>query len=282
MKTRELPVLLTVLLLLPVTLCAQDYPYLNDPTCLEGVTATSGITEPVTVSVIYDNYVHTRGMTADWGYSILIEGPAKTVLFDTGTRPAIFKSNFGMMELNASGIDAVVLSHEHRDHTGGISAFAEMKTGIPVIMPHDFQETFIQSMAGLGLKPFMVREPAAICDHLYTSGVFDFPLSEQVLVLDTKKGLVVMTGCSHPGIVGMLRDIKSSFDKNIYMVFGGFHLMNKTDDEMNDIIAGMKSLGVVKCGATHCTGERQINLIREKFGDGFVELGVGNTVIINP
>ena len=282
MKTPKLPALLTALLFLPVTLSSQDYPYLNDPTCLEGVTATSGITEPVTVSVIYDNYVHTKGMTADWGYSILIEGLAKSVLFDTGTRPAIFKFNFSKMDLNASEIDAVVLSHEHRDHTGGIYAFAEMKTGIPVIMPHDFQESFKRDMTGLGLKPLMVREPAAICDNLYTSGLFDFPLSEQALVLDTRKGLVVMTGCSHPGIVNMLKDIRSSFNKNVYMVFGGFHLMDKTDDEMDTIIAAMKSLGVVMCGATHCTGERQINLIREKFGDGFVELGAGNIVVINP
>jgi len=282
MKTSKPAALLTALLLLPVALCAQDYPCLNDPTCLEGVTATSGITEPVTVSVIYDNYVHTKGLTADWGFSILIEGPAKTVLFDTGTRPAIFEDNFHKMHLKASAIDAVVFSHEHRDHTGGISALAKMKTGIPVIMPHDFEESFKQSMTGLGFRPLMVREPAAICGHLYTSGVFDFPLPEQALVLDTKKGLVVMTGCSHPGIVSMLKDIKSSFDKNIYMVFGGFHLMNKTDDEMDAIIAAMKSLGVVKCGATHCTGERQIKRIREKFGDGFVELGVGNTLVINP
>lgn len=282
MKTPKPPALLTALLLMTFTLCAQDYPCLNDPTCLEGVTATSGITEPVTVSVIYDNYIHTKGMTADWGYSILIKGPEKTVLFDTGTRPEIFESNFRKMGLDATSIDAVVLSHEHRDHTGGISVFAKMKTGIPVIMPHDFQESFKQSIAGLGFKPLMVREPAAICDHLYTSGVFEFPLSEQALVLDTKKGLVVMTGCSHPGIVSMLKDIKSSFGKNIYMVFGGFHLMNKTDDEMAAIIAEMKSLGVVRCGATHCTGERQIKLIRDRFGDGFFELGVGNTVIINP
>lgn len=282
MKTPKLFTLLTLFLFLPVTLCAQDYPYLNDQTCLEGITATSGITKPVAVRVIYDNYVHTPGMTADWGYSILIEGTDKTVLFDTGTRPGVFESNFSKMELDASEIDAIVLSHEHRDHTGGISAFAKMKTGIPVIMPHAFQKSFKQSMTGLGLKPLMVREPAAICNHLYTSGVFDFPLAEQALVLDTKEGLVVMTGCSHPGIIKMLKDIRSSFNKNVYMVFGGFHLMNKSDDEMDAIIAEMKSLGVVKCGATHCTGDRQIDIIRDKFGDGFVELGVGNTLVINP
>ena len=282
MKKLRLYSLLSVFLVLQGALVAQDYPYLNDPECLKNVTATSGITKPVTVRVLYDNYVHTQGMTADWGYSILIEGLDKVVLFDTGTLPEIFDANFKMMGLNATRIDAIVLSHEHTDHTGGITAFVKMKTGIPVIMPYGFGEAFKKRMADLALKPLMVREPAMICDNLYTSGVFNYPLDEQALVLDTKEGLVVMTGCSHPGIVDMLKDIKSSFNKNIYMVFGGFHLMDESDDELDKIIRDIKALGAVKCGATHCTGDRQIEMFRDSFGTDFVELGVGNILEINP
>ena len=143
MKKLRLYSLLSVFLVLQGVLVAQDYPYLNDPECLKDVTATSGITKLVTVRVIYDNYVYTQGMTADWGYSILIEGLDKVVLFDTGTRPDIFDANFKRMGLDATGIDAILLSHEHTDHTGGITAFVKMKTGIPVvIMPHGFGEAF--------------------------------------------------------------------------------------------------------------------------------------------
>ena len=282
MKRVKIIALLPLLLLLQGSLRAQEYPYLHDQEGLSGITAASGITQPVTVRVIYDNYVHTPGMTADWGFSIVIGGLEKTVLFDTGTRPEIFKSNFSKMGIEASGIDAVVLSHEHGDHIGGISAFLEMKTGIPVIMPDAFPAGFKKKMADAGMKPVMVKEPAMICRHLYTSGVFDFPLAEQALVLDTPKGLVVMTGCSHPGIVSMLEKIKASFNKNIYMVFGGFHLMNKSDQEMESIISRMKALGVKKCGATHCTGDKQIKIFRERFGSDFIDLGVGNTVTVSP
>jgi 7,8-dihydropterin-6-yl-methyl-4-(beta-D-ribofuranosyl)aminobenzene 5'-phosphate synthase len=79
----------------------------------------------------------------------------------------------------------------------------------------------------------------------------------------------------------MLKQIKSVFNKNIYIVFGGFHLLDKSDQEMASIIAELKSIGVVKCGATHCTGKRQIQLIRDAFGANFVELGAGNSIIIN-
>ena len=64
------------------------------------------------------------------------------------------------------------------------------------------------------------------------------------------------------------------------MVFGGFHLLDKSDKEMEEIITEMKSIGVVRCGATHCTGDRQIKLIREAFGDNYFELGVGNILTI--
>jgi 7,8-dihydropterin-6-yl-methyl-4-(beta-D-ribofuranosyl)aminobenzene 5'-phosphate synthase len=136
-------------------------------------------------------------------------------------------------------------------------------------------------MVGFGLEPILVNEPAKICENLYSSGEFDFQIPEHALVLNTKQGLVVMTGCSHPGIVEMLKEIKSTFNKNVYMVFGGFHLLEKSEKEMDTIITEMKTLGVVKCGATHCTGASQIKMIKEAFGVNYFELGVGNTIIIN-
>ncbi len=281
MKTKKILSVLTVILLLQARSFGQDYPLLSNREGLSSVASSDGITKPVTVRVIYDNYTRVDSLTAHWGYSVVIEGLEKMILFDTGTKPDIFASNFRKMGLDASEIDLLVLSHEHGDHTGGISSFVKMKTDIPVIIPHSFTKEFKQRMDSLGLKPLLVKEPATICENLYTSGEFDFPLAEQALVLNTKQGLVVMTGCSHPGIVEMLKEIKSSFNKNIYMVFGGFHLLEKSEEEMDAIISGMKALGVVKCGATHCTGDKQIKMFRDAFGGNYFELSAGNTIEIN-
>jgi 7,8-dihydropterin-6-yl-methyl-4-(beta-D-ribofuranosyl)aminobenzene 5'-phosphate synthase len=281
MKTERISSTLILILLLQTQSCGQDYPYLSNSGDLSKVTTTSGITEPVSVRVIYDNYTRVDSLTPDWGYSIVIEGLEKAILFDTGAKPDIFASNFRKMGLDASAIDILVLSHEHGDHTGGIPSIVKMKTGIPVIIPHSFSMEFKKKLESLGLKPLLVNEPAMICKDLYTSGDFDFPVAEQALVLDTKQGLVVMTGCSHPGIVEMLKEIKATFHKNIYMVFGGFHLLEKSEKEMDEIISAMKALGVVKCGATHCTGDMQIKMFRDAFGENYFELGVGNTIVIN-
>ncbi len=262
-------------------LIGQEYKYLDNKAGINEITTTNGIDKTVTVKVIYDNYVHENNLKSDWGYSIIIEGLEKEILFDAGTRPDIFEFNFTKMSLNANKVEMIVFSHEHGDHTEGLPAFTAMKKNIPVLIPTSFSDGFKKKMITSGLIPVLVRDAAKICDNLYTSGEFIYQIPEQTLVLNTRNGLVVMTGCSHPGIVMMLKQIKSVFNKNIYMVFGGFHLMDKSEKEMEEIISELKSIGVIKCGATHCTGEKQIKLIKESFGANFVELGAGNSIVIN-
>jgi 7,8-dihydropterin-6-yl-methyl-4-(beta-D-ribofuranosyl)aminobenzene 5'-phosphate synthase len=281
MKTLKFISAFAAIIVLQLNGWGQDYPFLENSGSLSAVEPGSGITSPVTVTVIYDNYVHTEGMTPDWGYSIVIEGLDKTVLFDTGTRPEIFRSNFLKTGIDAGSIDLLVFSHEHPDHVGGLSAFSAMKTGIPVVIPHSFTGSVISSVVNAGYHPLLIRDAAMICSNLYTSGEFDYQIAEQCLVLDTREGLVVMTGCAHPGIVSMLREIKKTFNKDIVTVFGGFHLMDKSKSEVEEIITGMKSLGVVRCGATHCTGDMQIRMFRDAFGENYFELGAGNKIFIN-
>jgi hypothetical protein len=102
---------------------------------------------------------------------------------------------------------------------------------------------------------------------------------EQSMVLDTPKGLVVITGCAHPGIVNIIQKAKQMLDKDIYFVFGGFHLLNDSDSQVMSKIGQFKSLGVRKVGASHCTGDRAIELFRQEYGKDFVPIGVGKLAI---
>jgi len=257
------------------------YRYLEDKSGLTAITSTNGIETPVTIRIIYDNYTKSDGLASDWGFSLIISGLKSVILFDTGEKPDIFEPNFRKMNLDASRVDFLVLSHEHGDHIGGIPGFVRMKKHIPVIIPESFSVGFKNELVRSELEPVLVNTPALICENLYSSGEFAGPIPEQALVLNTSKGLVVMTGCSHPGIVEMLKEIKSAFNKNIYMVFGGFHLLDKSDKETENIIAEMKALGVVKCGPAHCTGDKQIKMFKDSFGANFIELGVGSSIVIN-
>ena len=281
MKTSKFLAITLVILSLQAYVLGQDFKFLKDPDGLRGISAINGIDNPVNIKVVYDNYVKVGGLKSDWGYSIVIEGLDKVILFDTGANPDIFESNFKIMGIKPEKIDFLILSHEHYDHTAGIPAFVKLHKDIPVIIPCSFSESFKKKLVEFGLEPLLVKEPVKLCTNLYSSGEFSGPIPEQALILNTKQGLVVMTGCSHPGIVEMLKEIKSTFNKDIYMVFGGFHLLEKSDNEMNKIIDDMKALGVVKCGATHCTGVKQTQMIKEAFGSNFFELGVGNNIVLN-
>ncbi len=184
------------------------------------------VTTPVKVNVIYDNYVFKEGTHSDWGFSILIEGLDKCILFDTGTQPEIFKENFMKMGLDASQIDEVFISHEHGDHTGGLGAALGLNPDLKVVVPETFSNSFFRIPATTGSVAELVSNPVQVCNGLYTTGINGEAIPEQSMVLNTGKGLVVITGCAHPGIINILERVKKDFGKEVYMVFGGFHLMN--------------------------------------------------------
>ena len=131
MKTSKFLSITLILLFLQSKVLGQDFKILKDPSGLNGISAINGIENPVTIKVIYDNYIKVDGLKANWGYSIVIEGLEKYILFDTGANPDIFESNFKNMNIDPEKIDFLMLSHEHGDHTAGIHAFVKLKKGIP-------------------------------------------------------------------------------------------------------------------------------------------------------
>lgn len=240
---------------------------------------SSGAENPVKVTIIYDNYISKKGMEAHWGFSCYIEDTEKNILFDTGTKSDLFIHNMNELAINHNNVDIVVLSHEHGDHTGGLFPFLEMNNDLSVLMPYSFSYDFVRRVESHGTNALTVKKPIEICNDVYLSGELDARMNkEQSLAINTRKGLVIIVGCSHPGIINILESFKEILNKNIYMVIGGFHLMNNTELEVNQIINQMKELGVQKCGATHCTGEKQIKLFKEAFAENYVQMGVGRVI----
>jgi len=122
-----------------------------------------------------------------------------------------------------------------------------------------------------------------ICQGVHVTGsAFTWPIMrnvEQSLVLDTTKGLVVVTGCAHPGIVEIVKKAKQMLNKDVYLVLGGFHLLDLSDSQIQRIIQQFRELGVQKVGASHCTGDRAIQLFKEAYREDFVPIGVGRISI---
>ena len=248
----------------------------------EGSPATAAVfipaDQPIRFTVLYDNYLYKEGTKADWGFSCLIEGTEKPILFDTGTQPQTLMHNVEVLGVDLKKVDQIVISHNHDDHTGGLSAILEKNPNVTVFFPVSFPAEFGRRVEGLKAKPQSVDKPVEICQDVYLTGEMGDEIKEQSLIIDTAKGLITVTGCSHQGILNILKRAKEILDKPIYLVFGGFHLGNKSDAEMQEILAGFRKLKVEKCGATHCTGDAQIAMFKKAFGENYVPMGTGRAI----
>ena len=106
-------------------------------------------------------------------------------------------------------------------------------------------------------------------------------IKEQSIIFDTAEGSVIITGCSHQGIVSILKRAMEVLNKEIYLVFGGFHLLEHSEEEVAHIIQEFRELGVKKCGATHCTGDAQIQQFKEVFDKDYMKIGVGRVIVLH-
>jgi 7,8-dihydropterin-6-yl-methyl-4-(beta-D-ribofuranosyl)aminobenzene 5'-phosphate synthase len=231
-------------------------------------------------TILYDNYLHKEGTKPDWGFSCLIEGTEKTILFDTGTQPQILLHNVDALGVDLKKVDQIVISHDHGDHTGGLSAVLERNPAVTVFFPVSFPPEFGRRIEHSGAKVQTVDRPTEICRNVHLTGEMGDRIKEQSLVIDTPRGIIVVTGCSHPGIVSILERAREIRDKPIRLVFGGFHLGNTSEAAMQKIIARFKDLKVEQCGATHCTGDVQIAMFKAAFGDDYVPMGTGRVIEI--
>jgi 7,8-dihydropterin-6-yl-methyl-4-(beta-D-ribofuranosyl)aminobenzene 5'-phosphate synthase len=236
--------------------------------------------ENINITILYDNYVFTEGLKSDWGFSCFLKGTEKTILFDTGTKGDLLLENIEKLKLNPKDVDLVVISHNHEDHTGGLLAFLGKNSDVSVYLPPSCSESFILQVKEMGAKVLIPNDPVEICQGVYLTGPLGDEIIEQSMILDTAEGAVLITGCSHPGIINIIRKSKEILPKDTHLVFGGFHLVRTSETRVRQIIGEFEKLGVKKAGPTHCTGDQAIRMFRNAYGADFVQMGVGRTLQI--
>lgn len=234
------------------------------------------------IRVVFDNVRYAEQLESAWGFSCIIEGMPQVILFDTGSDGNLLLSNLKKIGIDPRNIDAVFLSHLHDDHTGGLGIFLQQKPGVTVYLPASFPAPFKKSIIALGSKFRALDKPEKLFDNVYTSGELGTWIKEQSLVIDTPKGLVIITGCAHPGVVQIVSQTKNWLQKEIYLLIGGFHLEGQPLGELQRVGEELKKLGVKKVAPSHCTGEAARKLFRERWGQNFIESGVGAVIELQP
>jgi 7,8-dihydropterin-6-yl-methyl-4-(beta-D-ribofuranosyl)aminobenzene 5'-phosphate synthase len=258
---------------------APTSAFTPEPIPLEGM-------DVVTFTIVYDNNAYNPALRTDWGFACLVETPGTTVLFDTGADGRTLLGNMAALGLDLEAIDAIVLSHIHGDHTGGLTALLDTGIRPTVYVPATFPVSFKD---GVRERTSLVEVagPMEIYPGIHTTGEMGSSLVEQALVVTTGDGLVVVTGCAHPGVVEMVRGAhevarraREVVEGDVALVVGGFHLGQASRGRIDDIIAEFRQLGVWKVAPCHCTGDRARRMFADAFGTDFILTGVGGVITV--
>jgi 7,8-dihydropterin-6-yl-methyl-4-(beta-D-ribofuranosyl)aminobenzene 5'-phosphate synthase len=275
------PVVLAVLMLVVGFVAGVSIsPVLFTRTLTMTTTVYSTITlaERIRIVVLVDNNPYGQGLVEAWGLSVYVEADGVRLLFDAGPDPAVLEANAERLGIDLAKIDFIVISHVHGDHTGGLKLLASIKPGMVVYVPPD--ESLISYVKSLGLKPIQVNSTIEVSKGIYAVKPLYGPPVEEALAFKTSRGLVVLVGCSHPGVVNIVRQAVEDVGTKPYIVLGGFHMAGAALQEVQKVTWMLVGMGVEKICPIHCSGDTIRDYLANYYKDNYEDGGVGLEIII--
>jgi 7,8-dihydropterin-6-yl-methyl-4-(beta-D-ribofuranosyl)aminobenzene 5'-phosphate synthase len=265
---------------------------------------------PHRVTILYDAFGGRAGLTRDWGFAALVEYGGKRILFDTGNNAETFARNVRALEIDLSRLDFVVISHRHGDHTSGLNYLLRVNPNVQIYAP---REAF--GLFGAAIPASFYRRDSSLPDSMryfdggppaewssgtpwpqarirwidslteVAPGVSLIPtvsttpgtleLRELSMAVRTPEGLVLLVGCSHPGIETIVEASRAVGD-NVHIIFGGLHLATTPDSAVARIASSLEGRwGVDRIAPGHCTGEPAFTALQRTFGRRYVYAGLG-------
>ena len=270
------------------------------------------------ITILYDAFGMPSGLTKDWGFSTLIEYGGKRILFDTRNNAEVFMRNVGALKVDLSNLDFVVLSHRHGDHTSGLSYVLGVNPKVAIYTPYEVSGFGTPVIPGI-IAAMNHRDPSLPQNMHYFDGVKQEPrpsgspwptahfqqlqktteaskdvfllvltsdapgtrdMYEVSLAVRTPKGIVLVVGCSHPGIEKIV-EAATHLDERIYAVFGGFHLLSAPDDEISKIASALHDeWKVERMAPGHCTGMPAFAALKTLYRENYLYAGLGSMLTL--
>jgi 7,8-dihydropterin-6-yl-methyl-4-(beta-D-ribofuranosyl)aminobenzene 5'-phosphate synthase len=277
--------------------------------------ASASLTKPQ-ITILYDAFGKDSAMQKDWGYAALVEYDEKRILFDCGNNPEVLAQNAKAKSVDLSKLDFVVMSHRHGDHMGGLAYLLKVNPKVTIYAPKeafgvygaDLPSSFYREDPSLapeqryyggappdvlqlgsawpGANFQLVDKTVEIASSIHLiSLISDKPgtleLHELSLAIKTSNGMVLVVGCSHPGIDKIV-EVASRIDPRVYLIVGGFHLLMASDADIQKAVAALHdTFSVQYLAPGHCTGEPAFAALKKAFGDRYLFAGLGTTFTLS-
>lgn len=268
------------------------------------------------ITILVENRVERSDLTAEDGLSLFVETPECDVLFDTG-RDGAFLKNAEKLGINlAIKTNYVVFSHGHRDHTGGIKAFLEQVKSAKILCHYNifnrkfritdggrlevgipFEENDLVKLGGdfiYKTHPYNLTKNIMITGEIPRKNDFEKPFEkhqqlaqqsyitdelhdDMALVLRTTKGLIVLVGDCHSGVINTLEyAMEIAKTNHIYCLMGGMNLHDAPEERINKTVERLKEIKPDYIVPLHSTGFRAINKMYNAFGNRVLALDTGD------
>src|SRR5450432_2583951 len=265
------------------------------------------------ITILYDAFGTDPSMTKDWGFSALVEVAGKRILFDTGNDADIFAANVKAKGVDLKTLDFVVLSHRHSDHMAGLNYVLSVNPTVKIYAPKEGfgiygsslpssfyrkDETLPPEMRYYGGAPPQIMKfgaawqganfelidktteiaPGMTLIALVSDAPGTKELKELSLAINTADGIVLVVGCSHPGIESIVAEA-AKINPRIHFIAGGFHLVAAQDAAIEKAATSLHDTYKVDYIAPgHCTGEPTFAAMQRMFGDRYLYAGLGTTL----
>ena len=239
----------------------------------------------VRVTTLVDNDVWVRSLASSWGISLYAELSREEerhiILMDTSSSFDALFDNAWKLEVNFSDVEAVFISHWHGDHCGSLShVLPLLRQSTPVYVPSE-NSSGMRRIRAAGGAAIVCSDPAELMEGVISTGELGGWISEHSLIINVKnKGLVVLTGCAHLGIVNIVKRAQQvSGISKVHAVIGGFHISSA--HEGIAVARFLHEIAVKLVSPCHCTGVNAKMAIANIMEKSYVENGSGKIFSID-
>lgn len=231
--------------------------------------------------MLFDNSSARADLSRSWGFSALIDFRGHRILFDSGCDPILLLEHLEKLGIDPKSIEQAVISHHHDDHRRGVYWVFEKNPKLKVHFLDSFPDEAFREAETVKMTPNRVKGPFEVSPGIWSTGPIDGLPPEQALAIETSQGMVMLVGCSHPGIVKMVEVVQKQRKKDsIRLLLGGMHLLRKESEEIRKTVTRLVELKVEMVIPAHCTGDKATGMLLATYGKQCTA-GAGRWIVLD-